>query len=110
MPGLQTPADVAAEHRQAAMKHPNSSGAAGIDQALPSRNPRRGARMLQDLYKPMTTGELFLESLSSGVISHAEQAAMQRLGRRVAPHLQRHRQVLNEWIEPPEQDGSPMHE
>jgi hypothetical protein len=26
---------------------------------------------------------------------------MQRLGRRVAPHLQRHRQVLNEWIEPP---------
>ena len=74
----------------------------------------------------MTTGELFLESLSSGVITQAEidwllsqqvhfarteQAAMQRLGRlldqgdiqvgcRVAPHLQRHRQVLNEWIEP----------
>jgi hypothetical protein len=36
------------------------------------------------------------------VITQAEQAAMQRLGRRVAPHLQRHRQVLNEWIEPPE--------
>ena len=74
----------------------------------------------------MTTGELFLESLSSGVITQAEidwllsqqdhfarteQAAMQRLGRlldqgdiqvgcRVAPHLQRHRQVLNEWVEP----------
>ena len=74
----------------------------------------------------MTTGELFLESLSSWVITQAEidwllsqqdhfarteQAAMQRLGRlldqgdiqvgcRVAPHLQRHRQVLNEWIEP----------
>lgn len=74
----------------------------------------------------MTTGELFLESLSSGVITQAEidwllsqqdrltraeQAAMQRLGRlldqgqiqlgcRVAPHLHRHRQVLNEWIEP----------
>ena len=74
----------------------------------------------------MTTGELFLESLSSGVITQAEidwllsqqdhfarteQAAMQRLGRLldqgdiqvgcwVAPHLQRHRQVLNEWIEP----------
>ena len=74
----------------------------------------------------MATGELFLESLSSGVITQAEidwllsqqdhfarteQAAMQRLGRlldqgdiqvgcRVAPHLQRHRQVLNEWIEP----------
>ena len=74
----------------------------------------------------MTTGELFLESLSSGVITQSEidwvlsqqdhfarteQAAMQRLGRlldqgdiqvgcRVAPHLQRHRQVLNEWIEP----------
>ncbi|WP_315860090.1 hypothetical protein [Cyanobium sp. Alchichica 3B3-8F6] len=63
----------------------------------------------------MTTGELFLESLSSGVITQAEidwllslqdhlprseQAAIQRLGRlldqgqiqlgcRVAPHLQR---------------------
>lgn len=74
----------------------------------------------------MTAGELFLESLSSGVITQAEidwllsqqdrltraeQAAMQRLGRlldqgqiqlgcRVAPHWQRHRQVLNEWIEP----------
>ena len=70
----------------------------------------------------MTTGELFLESLSSGVITQseidwllsqqdhltrAEQAAMQRLGRlldqgqiqlgcRVAPQLQ----VLNEWTEP----------
>ncbi|MFM7547561.1 MAG: hypothetical protein ACKO8I_01555 [Cyanobacteriota bacterium] len=74
----------------------------------------------------MTAGELFLESLSSGVItqaeidwlishqsrfSRAEQAAMQRLGRlldqgqiqmgcRVAPHGQRHRQVLDEWFEP----------
>jgi len=74
----------------------------------------------------MTAGELFLESLSSGVITQAEilwllsqqdrltraeQAAMQRLGRlldqgqiqlgcRVAPHWQRHREVLNEWIEP----------
>lgn len=74
----------------------------------------------------MTAGELVLESLSSGVITQgeidwllsqqdclprAELAAMQRLGRlldqgqiqlgcRVAPHLQRHRQVLNEWIEP----------
>lgn len=74
----------------------------------------------------MTAGQLFLESFSSGVITQAEidwllsqqdrltraeQAAMQRLGRlldqgqiqlgcRVAPHWQRHRQVLNEWIEP----------
>ena len=74
----------------------------------------------------MTAGELFLESLSSGVITQAEidwllsqqdrltraeQAAMQRLGRlldqgqiqlgcRVAPCWQRHRQVLNERLEP----------
>jgi hypothetical protein len=74
----------------------------------------------------MTAGELFLESLSSGVITEAEidwllsqhnrltraeQAAMQRLGRlldqgqiqlgcRVAPDRQRQRQVLNGWIEP----------
>ena len=74
----------------------------------------------------MTAGELFLESLSSGVItqaeidwlltqqgrfSRAEQAAMQRLGRlldegqiqlgcRVAPTWLRHRQMLNDWIEP----------
>ncbi|MCP9808734.1 hypothetical protein KBY58_04725 [Cyanobium sp. HWJ4-Hawea] len=74
----------------------------------------------------MTTGELFLESLSSGVITQAEidwlliqqdrltraeQAAMQRLGRlldqgqiqlgcRVAPRYQQHLHVLNEWIEP----------
>lgn len=74
----------------------------------------------------MTAGELFLESLSSGVItqseidwllsqqgrfSRAEQAAMQRLGRlldqgqiqlgcRVAPRWLRHRQMLNDWIEP----------
>jgi hypothetical protein len=74
----------------------------------------------------MTAGELFLESLSSGVITQAEidwllsqqgrftraeQAAMQRLGRlldqgqiqlgcRVAPHWQRHRQILDDWIEP----------
>lgn len=74
----------------------------------------------------MTAGELFLESFSSGVItqaeinwllsrqscfSRAEQAAMQRLGRlldqgqiqlgcRVAPHLQRHRQLRNDRIEP----------
>jgi len=67
----------------------------------------------------MTTGELFLESLRSGVITQAEidwllrqqdhlpraeQAAVQRLGRlvdqgkiqlgcRVAPHLRRHRQA-----------------
>ena len=73
----------------------------------------------------MTAGELFLESLSSGVItqaeidwllsqqgrfSRAEQAAMQRLGRlldqgqiqlgcRVATHWLRHRQLLNDWIE-----------
>ena len=74
----------------------------------------------------MTAGGLFLESISSGVIAQseidwllsqqdrltrAEQAAMQRLSRlldqvqiqlgcRVAPHWQRHRQILNEWIEP----------
>ena len=74
----------------------------------------------------MTTGELFLESLSSGVItqaeidwllsqqgrfSRAEQAAMQRLGRlldqgkiqlgcRVSTQMLRHRQLLNDWIEP----------
>ena len=74
----------------------------------------------------MTSGELFLESLSSGVITQAEidwllsqqdrltraeQAAMQRLGRlldqgqiqlrcRIAPDRQRQRQVLNEWIDP----------
>lgn len=74
----------------------------------------------------MIAGELFLESLSSGVITQAgidwllsrqdrltrtEQAAMQRLGRlldqgriqlgcRVAPHWQRHHQALNDWIEP----------
>lgn len=71
-------------------------------------------------------GELFLEALSSGVItqpeidwvlsaqghfSRPEQAAVQRLGRlldqggiqlgcRVSPQLLRHRQVRNEWIEP----------
>lgn len=74
----------------------------------------------------MTAGELFLESLSSGVItqaeidwllsqqgrfSRAEQAAMQRLGRlldegqiqlgcRVAPHWLHQRQLLSERIEP----------
>jgi hypothetical protein len=74
----------------------------------------------------MTAGELFLESLSSGVItqaeidwllsqqgrfSRAEQAAMQRLGRlldqgqiqlgcRVSAQRLRHRQLLNDWIEP----------
>jgi hypothetical protein len=74
----------------------------------------------------MTAGELFLESLSSGVItqteidwllsqqgrfSRAEQAAMQRLGRlldqgqiqlgcRVSAQSLRHRQLLNDWIEP----------
>ena len=74
----------------------------------------------------MTAGELFLESLSSGVItqaeidwlltqqgrfSRAEQAAMQRLGRlldqgqiqlgcRVAPQRLHRRQLLNDWIEP----------
>lgn len=74
----------------------------------------------------MTTGELFLESLSSGVITQseidwllsqqdhltrAEQAAMQRLGRlldqgqiqlgcRVAPQPHLPLQVLNEWTEP----------
>ncbi|MFN9692638.1 MAG: hypothetical protein ACK550_02360 [Synechococcaceae cyanobacterium] len=56
MPGLQTPADVAADHQQAAMQ--------------------RLGRLL-------------------------DQAQIQ-LGCRVAPHLQRHRQLLNEWIEPPE--------
>lgn len=74
----------------------------------------------------MTAGELFLKSLSSGVVtqaeidwllrqqgrfSRAEQAAMQRLGRlldhgqiqlgcRVAPHCQRKQQMLREWFEP----------
>ena len=74
----------------------------------------------------MTAGQLFLESLSSGVItqaeidwllshqgrfSRAEQAAMQRLGRlldqgqiqlgcRVASHGQRKQQVLRDWFEP----------
>jgi len=71
----------------------------------------------------MTTGELFLESLSSGVITQAEidwllsqfarteQAAMQRLGRlldqgeiqvgcRVAPQPHLPLQALNEWTEP----------
>lgn len=74
----------------------------------------------------MTLGELFLEALSTGVItqpeidwvrseqnrfSRSEQAAAQRLGRlldegsiqlgcRVSPKLLRHRQVRNEWIEP----------
>ncbi len=74
----------------------------------------------------MTAGELFLESLSSGVITQAEidwllsrqhrfsrpeQAAMQRLGRlldqgqiqlgcRVSAQWLRHRQLLNDWIEP----------
>ena len=74
----------------------------------------------------MTAGQLFLESLSSGVItqieidwllshqgrfSRAEQAAMQRLGRlldqgqiqlgcRVSAQRMRHCQLLNDWIEP----------
>jgi hypothetical protein len=74
----------------------------------------------------MTAGQLFLESLSSGVItqaeidwllsqqgrfSRAEQAAMQRLGRlldqgqiqlgcRVSAQRLRHLQLLNDWIEP----------
>ncbi|MCP9904251.1 hypothetical protein KBY72_13725 [Cyanobium sp. BA5m-21] len=74
----------------------------------------------------MTTGELFLESLSSGVITQAEidwllsqqdhfarteQAAMQRLGRlldqgeiqvgcRVAPQPHLPLQALNEWTDP----------
>ena len=74
----------------------------------------------------MTTGELFLESLSSGVITQSEidwllskqdhfarteQAAMQRLGRlldqgeiqvgcRVAPQPRLPLQALNEWTEP----------
>jgi hypothetical protein len=82
--------------------------------------------MLQLRYNEMTAGELFLESLSSGVITQAEidwllsqqdrltraeQAAMQRLGRlldqgqiqlgcRVAPRWQRHLQGLSGWIEP----------
>jgi hypothetical protein len=73
----------------------------------------------------MIAGELFLESLSSGVITQAEidwllsqqarfsrseQAAMQRLGRlldqgqiqlgcRITPHWQPKRQVLHELIE-----------
>jgi hypothetical protein len=60
----------------------------------------------------MTTGELFLKSLSSGVITQAEinwllsqqdhfarteQAAMQRLGRLLD---QGQLQALNEWTEP----------
>ena len=74
----------------------------------------------------MTLGELFLEALSSGVItqpeiewvlseqnrfSRPEQAAVQRLGRlldqgtiqlgcRVSTTLLHHRKVRNEWIEP----------
>lgn len=74
----------------------------------------------------MTTGELFLESLSSGVITQSEidwllsqqdhfarteQAAMQRLGRlldqgeiqlggRVAPQPHLQLQALKEWTEP----------
>ena len=74
----------------------------------------------------MSVGELFLEALSSGVItqgeinwllrqqracSRAEQAAMQRLGRlldegviqlgcRLSPQRLRHREVLVNWIEP----------
>lgn len=74
----------------------------------------------------MTLGELFLESLSTGVItqpeidwvlteqphfSRAEQAAVLRLGRlldqgviqmgcRVSPLRLHHREVLNDWIEP----------
>jgi hypothetical protein len=74
----------------------------------------------------MTVGELFLESLHSGVItqpeidwllarqdqlSRPERAAMQRLGRlldqgaialgsRLSPQRLHHRQVLNDWIEP----------
>ncbi len=74
----------------------------------------------------MTTGELFLESLSSGVIpqseidwllsqqdhfARTEQAAMQRLGRlldqgeiqlgcRVAPQPHLQLQALKEWTEP----------
>jgi hypothetical protein len=74
----------------------------------------------------MTLGELFLEALSSGVItqpeidwvlseqnrfSRPEQAAVQRLGRlldqggiqlgcRLSPKRLHHRKVRNEWIEP----------
>jgi len=74
----------------------------------------------------MTAGELFIESLYSGVItqaeidwllaqqgrfSRAEQAAMLRLGRlldqgqiqlgcRVSPQRLRHGQLLKGWIEP----------
>jgi hypothetical protein len=74
----------------------------------------------------MVLGELFLEALSSGVItqpeidwvlseqnrfSRPEQAAVQRLGRlldqggiqlgcRLSPQRLHHRKVRNEWIEP----------
>lgn len=74
----------------------------------------------------MALGKLFLEALSSGVItqpeidwvlseqghfSRSEQAVVQRLGRlldqggiqlgcRVSPKLLHPRQVCNEWIEP----------
>ena len=74
----------------------------------------------------MVLGELFLEALSSGVItqpeidwviseqnrfSRPEQAAVQRLGRlldqggiqlgcRLAPQRLHHRKVRTEWIEP----------
>ena len=77
----------------------------------------------------MTAGELFIESLYSGVITHteidwlltqqgrfsrAEQAAMLRLGRlldqgqiqlgcRVTPQRLRHGQPLKRWIEPQRQ-------
>ncbi len=74
----------------------------------------------------MTVGELFLESLSTGVItqpeidwlltrqnhlSRPEQAAALRLGRlldqgaiqlgcRLSPQRLHHQQVVNDWIEP----------
>ena len=78
------------------------------------------------LQSPMTLGELFLESLSTGVItedevdwlashqhvfSRAEEAAAVRLGRlmddgvvnlgcRVSPQWFQHRDVVEQWIEP----------
>jgi|GEM_PF-147757 len=89
--------------------------------------PGRDAYIMYRLrYMAMTLGQLFLESLGSGVITEAdidwllaqsgrlnrqEQAVAQRLGRlldqgaiqlgcRLPSQRLQHRQILNEWIEP----------
>jgi hypothetical protein len=82
--------------------------------------------MLRNRYTTMTVGEVFLEAITTGVItdremawvtrnqgnfSRAEEAAVLRLGRlvdagqvnpgcRLPSRLLQHRQVANEWIEP----------